>query len=155
MVTFVKCEKSEVNWLCHSFIFKKIRQLPLFPKSQPFETILIKENEVTSDSSKKKWSRAKESREISLEGFKLNYKRPQVSCQSILQKPNRKKPSLLQEEPQSEVLRGHLFGLTSAHLSDTDPHLRWGSRVLSTVFSGTHLRRWTCTPTRPSNIVCV
>ena len=137
------------------FHFLKMRQLPLFPNSQPFETILIKENEVTPDSPKKKWSGAKESRGISLEGFKLNYKRPQVSRQSIPQKPNRKKPSFLQEVTQSDVLRGHLFGLTCAHLSDTDPHLWWGSRALSTLLSGTHLRRCTCAPTQPSNIVCL
>lgn len=51
-----------------------MRQLSLFPKSQPFETLLIKENEVISDSSKKNRGGAKESREISLEGFMLNYK---------------------------------------------------------------------------------
>ena len=82
----------------------KMRQLSLFPKSQPFETILIKENEVISDSSTKKIGGAKESREISLEGFMLNYKRPWVSGQSILQKSHRKKPSSLQQELQLEVL---------------------------------------------------
>lgn len=130
-----------------------MRQLSLFPKSQPFETILIKENEVTSDSPKKKWSGQRNLGEFHWKG--LIYKRPQVSSQSILQKPNRKKPSFLQEEAQSEVLRGHLLRLTRAHLSDTDPRLWWGSRVLSTLLSGTHLRRCTCAPTRPSNIVCL
>lgn len=81
-----------------------MRQLSLFPKSQPFETLLIKENEVISDSSKKNRGGAKESREISLEGFMLNYKRPWVSGQSILQKSHRKKTSSLQQELQLEVL---------------------------------------------------
>lgn len=49
-----------------------MRQLPSSPKSQPFETILIKENEVTSDSLKRNGV-GKESGEF-LEGFKLNYK---------------------------------------------------------------------------------
>lgn len=122
MVTFVKCEKSEVNWLCHSFIFLKIRQLPLFPKSQPFETILIKENEVTSDSSKKKWSRAKESREISLEGFKLNYKRPQVSCQSILQNPTGRNHLSSRRNPSQRYLEDTYSGW-HAHTSLTLTHI--------------------------------
>lgn len=41
-----------------------MRQLTTRRKSQPFETILTKENEIISDSSKKKWGGSKKSKHV-------------------------------------------------------------------------------------------
>lgn len=56
---------------------------------------------------------AKESRGISLEGLKLNYKRPQVSSQSILQKPTGRNHL----SPQEEASQRFLEDTTSSRLT--------------------------------------
>ena len=122
MVTFVKCEKSEVNWLFHSFIFKKWDSYPLFPKSQPFETILTKENEVTPDSPKKKWSGQRNLGEFHWKGLSSIIKGHRSQVKAFFKNPTGRNHLSSRRKPSQRFLDDTCSGW-HAHTSLTLTHV--------------------------------